>query len=550
MISTENPSPQTVHLMGICGTAMTALAGCLQSLGMRVTGSDAHPYPPMSGHLRAMGIEPCEGYRAENIPNHAELVVVGNVIAEANPEAVEMRRRGLPYLSMAAAVKRFAIGDRHAIVVAGTHGKTTTTSLAAHLLVELGADPGFLIGGIARNFGTNFRMGGDSRGGGDLFVIEGDEYDTAYFDKTPKFFKYEPRTLIFTSLEFDHADIYDDLDAIRTQFAGLLRSMPAGGRVIACTDDPNVRGLLSEASCEVAGYGFGAEAQWRLTSWRPDGEGGVFELREGGRRKNIWRIPMPGRYNALNAAAVIALVSGLENPASAAGYPPAAIQAALDAFKGVRRRQEVRGVADGVTVVDDFAHHPTAVRLTVEAMRGRYPGRRLWAVFEPRSFTARGGRFQREFTEALAGADRVVLARPFTSEVSAGIVPQDANTTVPQGANTIVPQGANTIVPQDANTIVPQDANTIVPQDVNTIAPLDVDAIAAELRRGGLDAEALADTEAILAHLTSEARPDDVVLIMSNGGFDDIHDRLLAALHQRTGAPGASGAAITTTAHS
>ncbi|MEE8434962.1 MAG: UDP-N-acetylmuramate--L-alanine ligase, partial [bacterium] len=492
-------------MMGICGTAMTALAGCLRSLGMRVTGSDAHPYPPMSDHLRKLGIEPFEGYRAENIPADADLVVVGNVITEANPEAAEMRRRGLPYLSMAAAVKRFAIAGRHAIVVAGTHGKTTTTSLAAHALVELGAEPGFLIGGIAQNFGTNFRMGGDSSGGGSgLFVIEGDEYDTAYFDKTPKFFKYEPRTLIFTSLEFDHADIYADLDAIRTQFAGLLRSMPNQGRVIACTDDPNVRGLLSEASCEVVGYGFGAEAQWRLTSWEPAGEGGVFELREGG-RKNTWRIPMPGRYNALNAAAVIALLAfGLENTAglehaSGTGYPPAEIQRALDGFKGVRRRQEVRGVADGVTVVDDFAHHPTAVRLTVEAMRGRYPGRRLWAVFEPRSFTARGGRFQHEFTEALAGADRVVCARPFTAEYSAGIVPPD----------------------------------------VDSIVPLDVDAIASELRRRGLAAVAMEDTDAILAHLNSEARPGDVVLIMSNGGFDDIHNRLLAALHQRTGAPGA-----------
>ena len=520
VIASENSSPQNVHLMGICGTAMTALAGCLRSLGMRVTGSDARPYPPMSDHLRAMGIEPLEGYRAENLPADADLVVVGNVITEANPEAVEMRRRGLPYLSMAAAVKRFAIAGRHAIVVVGTHGKTTTTSLAAHLLVELGAEPGFLIGGIAQNFATNFRMGGSHsrESGDDLFVIEGDEYDTAYFDKTPKFFKYEPRTLIFTSLEFDHADIYADLDAIRTQFAGLLRSMPSEGRVIACTDDPNVKGLLSEASCEVVGYGFGAEAQWRLTSWEPGGEGGVFELREGG-RKNIWRIPMPGRYNALNAAAVIALTSGTgilprgsENISAGADFRPAEIQRALDGFKGVRRRQEVRGVADGVTVVDDFAHHPTAVRLTVEAMRGRYPGRRLWAVFEPRSFTARGGRFQREFTEALAGADRVVLARPFVSVNSAGIVPPDAD----------------------------------------AIAPLDVDAIAAELQRRLATGSAVAmeDTNDILAHLKKHTRPGDVVLIMSNGSFDDIHNRLLAALHQRTDATGEPGASKTTTAHS
>jgi UDP-N-acetylmuramate: L-alanyl-gamma-D-glutamyl-meso-diaminopimelate ligase len=466
-------------MLGICGTAMTALAGCLQAVGVRVTGSDEHAYPPMSEHLAALGIACAEGYRAGNIPPDAGLVVVGNVIRESNPEAVEMRRRGLPHLSMAEAVKRFAIGERHTVAVVGTHGKTTTTALAAHVLTGLGADPGFLVGGIANNFAGNFRLGG-----GSLFVVEGDEYDTAYFDKTPKFFKYGARTLIFTSLEFDHADIYPDLDAIRAQFARLLGGMPTDGRVIACTDDPEVQALLPRASCEAVGYGFSAGASWRLESWEDTGAAARFTLRREGRRA-AWQSPLPGRHNALNAAAVVALAQGL-------GYPEAAIQAALLTFRGVMRRQEVRGEVDGITVIDDFAHHPTAVALTVEAIRRRYPGRRLWAVFEPRSFTARSARFQREFGEALAGAERILLARPFASDYSAGV------------------------------------------------APLDTAAVAAHLRARGRWAEACESTARLLETLAAAAEPGDVVLIMSNGGFDDIHERLLAALRERAPAVGAA----------
>jgi UDP-N-acetylmuramate: L-alanyl-gamma-D-glutamyl-meso-diaminopimelate ligase len=471
--------PRSVHLLGICGTAMTALAGCLQAQGVRVTGSDEHPYPPMSEHLAALGIACNEGYRPEHIPPDVALVVVGNVIRESNPEAVEMRRRGLPHVSMAEAVQRFAIGPRHTVAVVGTHGKTTTTALAAHALVALGADPGFLIGGIANNFASNFRVGG-----GAVFVIEGDEYDTAYFDKTPKFFKYGARTLLFTSLEFDHADIYADLDAIRAQFAALLAGLPADGRVIACTDDPNVRALLPRAAAPVTGYGFGPEAHCRLLDWADDGTGASFTTDWEGRRER-WRLPLPGRHNALNAAAVIALCRGL-------GHEAAAIQAALDSFRGVKRRQEVRGEADGVTVIDDFAHHPTAVALTVEAIQRRYAGRRVWAVLEPRSFTARSSRFQAEFTEALAGAERVLLARPFSSDYSAGV------------------------------------------------ERLDTDAIARALGARGREAAACASSEEVLQRLAAGTAPGDVVLIMSNGGFDNIHERLLAALRERAGRAGAA----------
>jgi UDP-N-acetylmuramate: L-alanyl-gamma-D-glutamyl-meso-diaminopimelate ligase len=469
-----------VHLLGIAGTAMTALAGLLQARGMRVTGSDEHVYPPMSDHLRALGIPVNDGYRPANIPADTELVIVGNVIRERNPEAQEMRRRGLAFLSMAEAVRRFAIESRHSIVIVGTHGKTTTTALAAHALTALGADPGFLIGGIAQNFDSNFHAGA-----GEQFVIEGDEYDTAYFDKTPKFFKYNPRTVLFTSLEFDHADIYPDLDAIRAQFRHLIASLPARGALIACGDDPNVRALLHEAQCPVIRYGLNNDNGVRVAGVQVGAEGTAFTTAHGG-RVAAWTIPLAGAFNALNATAVIALLERL-------GYSPKSIQTALHSFKGVKRRQEVRGEAGGVTVLDDFAHHPTAVRLTIEAVRQRYPGRRLWAVFEPRSFTARTSRFQTEFAEAFRGADRVLLAAPFQSGYSAG-------------------------------------------QEL-----LDTTAIAESLSALGVPAHACPDSQRVLDTLIGECRPADVVLIMSNGGFDNLHERLLTAL--------AASEALTTAAH-
>jgi UDP-N-acetylmuramate: L-alanyl-gamma-D-glutamyl-meso-diaminopimelate ligase len=461
-----------VHLLGICGTAMAALAGSLQQMGHRVTGTDEHVYPPMSDHLAALGIRFAEGYGPENIPPDADLVVVGNVIRESNPEAAEMRRRGIPYVSMAEAVNRFAIAGRHAVAIVGTHGKTTTTALLAHTLVETGADPGFLIGGIARNFNSNFRVGQ-----GATFVVEGDEYDTAYFDKTPKFFKYHPRTLLFTSLEFDHADIYPNLEAIRVQFAKLLAGLPADGLLIACADEPNVAGLLGEAPCPVIRYGFSAAAQFRLSDWQPVEQGARFTSHgQGGAAE--WRIPLAGQYNALNAAAVIVASRHL-------GVDDAAIQRALHAFQGVKRRQEVRGEVNGILVIDDFAHHPTAIRVTIDGMRQRYAGRRLWAVFEPRSFTARSAIFRDRFPPAFLGAHHTLLAPAFASTVSAGV------------------------------------------------ERLDSGSVAAEIRKLGGNADAPAGTQAIVDRLAADARPGDVILVMSNGGFEGLIDRLLATLTQR-----------------
>ena len=469
---TDARAPRNVHLMGICGTAMAALAGSLQALGMHVSGSDAQVYPPMSDHLARLGIPISEGYRAENICDDTDLVIVGNVIQESNPEAVEMRRQGLPYLSMAEAVNRFAIAGRHCVAVVGTHGKTTTTALAAHIFTELGARPGFLIGGIARNFESNFALGD-----GEIFIIEGDEYDTAYFDKTPKFFKYHPRTAVFTSLEFDHADIYPDLAAIRDHFARLVAELPAEGLLIACGDDPEVRGLLHRAPCPVVTYGVEKGADCRLIEVRVNEKETAFETEWEGHRAT-WRMPMAGMHNACNATAVMVLARRM-------GYGDDEIQRAMAGFRGVKRRQEVRGVAHGVTVIDDFAHHPTAVRLTIAAIAERYPGRRVWAVFEPRSFTARSDRFQTEFVESFRAAQRVVLAPPYRSSISSGT------------------------------------------------RPLDTPAIAAALQAKGVSATACPDTEAVLELVSSEAASGDVVLIMSNGGFDDIHQRLLDNLGSR-----------------
>jgi UDP-N-acetylmuramate: L-alanyl-gamma-D-glutamyl-meso-diaminopimelate ligase len=474
-------TPRNIHLLGICGTAMAALAGSLHALGYRVTGTDEHVYPPMSDLLRRLGIAFSEGYRPGNIPPDAELVIVGNVIRESNPEAAEMRRRGLLYVSMAEAVQRFIIRARSTIAVVGTHGKTTTTALLAHLLVELGADPGFLIGGIARNFDSNFRVGSGSR-----FVIEGDEYDTAYFDKTPKFFKYRPTGVIFTSLEYDHADIYPDLDAIRVQFGRLLAGLPAAGVLVACADDANVAALLPQAACPAVTYGFSAGADCVLSDWQPEGEGARFTAAWRGTRR-AWSVPLPGRHNALNTAAALLMAQWL-------GYAPERLQAALGSFRGVKRRQEVRGEADGVTVLDDFAHHPTAVRETLAAMRARYPGRRLWAVFEPRSFTARSPRFQADWPGAFLGADRVLIAPAFLGSGGGAL--------------------------------------------------LDTTALATAIGKLGTPAESAATNDDVLARLAAQVRAGDVVLMMSNGGFDDLHERLLSALRARA-APAAPQAALT-----
>ncbi|MBN2125659.1 MAG: UDP-N-acetylmuramate:L-alanyl-gamma-D-glutamyl-meso-diaminopimelate ligase, partial [Deltaproteobacteria bacterium] len=371
-----------IHLMGICGTGMASLAGMLKELGYRVAGSDQNVYPPMSDFLRGLSIPVREGYGAGNLSSRPDLVIVGNVITRENPEAVELSRLAIPYLSLPQALGHFAFGDRKSVVVCGTHGKTTTSALAAWVLERGGMDPGFMIGGIPLDFNANFKLGK-----GPYFVIEGDEYDTAFFDKGPKFLHYRPWFTILTGIEFDHADIYRDIAHVRESFRRLIALIPPGGRLIANGDDPIVRAEAQRAACPVTFYALENPASWK--AWGILQEQGMTRLEVSGEtgERVIIETPLYGRHNVSNLLSVVALAHYL-------GIDPSNLAEALRSFRGVRRRQEIRGEKRGVLVLDDFAHHPTAVRETLRAVWERYPGRRLVAVFEPRSNSSRRNVFQ------------------------------------------------------------------------------------------------------------------------------------------------------------
>jgi len=464
---------ERIHLMGVCGTGVGALAGMLKERGYTVTGSDANVYPPMSDFLASRGITIMEGYRPENLAHRPDLVIVGNVITRHNPEAKALARARLPYLSMPQAVNRFFIGGKTSLVVCGTHGKTTTSSLLATILHAAGHDPGFMIGGIVQAFGRNYRLGG-----GRFFVTEGDEYDTAFFDKGPKFLHYRPDIAIITSVEFDHADIYADLEAIKASFQRLCAIMPRSGCLVANHDDPMVREVTAGAPCAVLSYGEGTERHWRLTGIEVTPEGTGFTAMKKGKEFGRFRLPMPGRHNAMNALAVLAVLERLGVDAATAGKH-------MRAFPGVRRRQEVRGVVDGVTVIDDFAHHPTAVAETLDALRRAHAGKRLVAVFEPRTNSSRRAVFQRDYPRVFDNADVVLVKEP-----------------------------------------APLDS---IPAEERFSAGALVD----DLRRRGAKALHFPTTGAIIAYLVEHAVPDDVIVIMSNGGFDNIHQRLIEALRAR-----------------
>ncbi|MGZ9148464.1 MAG: UDP-N-acetylmuramate--L-alanine ligase [Candidatus Deferrimicrobiaceae bacterium] len=478
---------KNIHLIAACGVGMASLAGMLKEKGFRVTGSDANVYPPMSTQLSSLGILLRSPYAAENIPEDADLVIVGNAVTRDNLEAQEAVRRGLPALSMPQAVADFFLGGKESIVVAGTHGKTTTTSLLAWSLFALGADPSFLVGGIPRNFPVSYRVGK-----GPHFVIEGDEYDTAYFDKGPKFLHYRPRIALLTSIEFDHADIYRDLSHLKESFRKLVRILPKDGLLIASIDYPDVVEVAMDAACPVLYYGVGrdgashpGEDLWRVR-FLPD-EGGFSRFRmERGGEAHDFRLRLPGRHNAGNAAAAAITLFRL-------GYPPERVADAFSGFEGVLRRQEVVGEFGGVLVIDDFAHHPTAVRETIRAIRARYPGRSVTAVFEPRSNTSRRKVFQREFTEALSGADSVILAGVY---------------------------GAEKFPPEDR---------------------LDPEEVVASLRGVGRNAEYIEEVDRIVTYLSGSSRAGDLILIMSNGGFGGIQGKLARALETRSIVPPVRG---------
>jgi len=465
-----------IHLIGICGTAMASLAGMLQARGHRITGSDAAAYPPMSDVLAALGIPLHQPYAEANLSPRPDLVIVGNAISRGNVELEHVLDTRIPFTSMAAVLHDEFLPQRESLVVAGTHGKTTTTSMLAWIYETASRTrpefaPSFLIGGVAENFGTSFMVRAEAR----PFILEGDEYDTAFFDKGPKFLHYFPDAVILTHVEFDHADIYPDLAAVKTAFKRLVNLIPRRGRVVAFDGSENVSECVSKAFCAVERYGFGLESHWRITEMRHEGGVTHWTLLRAGAPFAELRLPMAGEHNALNATAAAALAAGQ-------GVPAEAIAEALATFRSVKRRLEVRAEVNGVTIIDDFAHHPTAIRETLRALRTAYAGRRLWAVLEPRSNTLRRNVFEAALVDSLALADRSVLAAVFKSEA------------------------------------IPA-AERLHPENV-----------AAALRARGFESAVYADADAIVAAIVPELRSGDVVAILSNGGFGGIYEKLPKAL--------------------
>ena len=463
------------HLIGICGTAMASLAGMLQARGHKVTGSDQNVYPPMSTQLDALGIEILNGYKAENADIGADVIVVGNAISRGNPELEEILNRKLIYRSQAEIVQEEFIRGSRSLVVAGTHGKTTTTSIAAWVCEIGGLDPSFLVGGIVQNFDASFRVTKS-----DYFVIEGDEYDTAYFDKKPKFMHYLPEIAIIGNIEFDHADIYDDIDDIKWEFSRLMNLVPGNGRLILGFDSPVVREVLDEMHGKlftmVETFGLSNDAKWQARDIDFSGDGTRFSVFCEGELFGEFETDLIGEFNVRNCLAVIIA-------ADAWGISKEKVREAFRTFKSVKRRVEVRGVERGVTVIDDFAHHPTAVEETLKALRTKYSGHRLIAVFEPRTWSSRLAVFQDPYAKAFTYADYVIIAGVY---------------------------------------------NTSKASELGKV--LDVDELVADIRLQNKPAMSFPDADAILEHLVPDLRNGDVVAIMSNGGFGGIHGKLLERL--------------------
>lgn len=475
-----------VHFIAIGGTGMGSLAGLVKARGIRVTGSDKKLYPPMSTALADWGIDVAEGFDpAHVLDDPPDLVVIGNAVRADNPEARAAIDSDLPYRSFSDALYELALAHRHCITVSGTHGKTTTTNLVAQLLHATGRDPSLLVGGISLDFDGSFR-----EGAGPHFVVEGDEYDTAFFDKTPKFLHYHPDSLILTSVEFDHADIYRDLEHVKSAFRALVSTMPADGRIVAAVDHAGVRDVLREASCPVVGYAVERDpgdappegARWWASALRPESRSLRFALedRETGRRYEV-ESPLFGAHNAENVTAALATIELVGVPVEEALEP-------LRAHRGVKRRQEIRGVAAGVTVIDDFAHHPTAVAGTIEAIAQRHPGGRVVALLDPRTNTSRRALFQDDYVRALERADRIAV-------FDVGDEP-------------------------------------IYSATGEVSARLSAAAVAAALRARGRDAADFADIDGIVDWVVSGRREGDVVLVMSNGAFGGIWEKLLRALER------------------
>ena len=469
------PKQGHIHLIAICGTGMASLAGLLKSQGYRVTGSDQHVYPPMSTYLAGLGIQLLPGYREEHLKGPTDLVVVGNAVSRNNPEVQALLRLGVPYISFPQALGRFLIGSKMSIVVAGTHGKTTTTALMAWVLAKAGWDPSFFVGGIPVNFDSGFKQGR-----GSWVVLEGDEYDSAFFDKGPKFLHYKPERVILTSLEFDHADIYRDLEHLKGVFLRLTEMIPPSGTLLVCNEYEAARDVSAAARCPVMFYGDGEPKGWEARNVRMHEGRSFFEPFYQVRPEGAVEIPLIGQHNVNNALAAYAMAREL-------GIDRRVLLEAMATFSGVKRRQEVKGEVGGITVIDDFAHHPTAVKGTIEALRAAYPKRRLWAIFEPRSNTSRRRIFEREFSQALGCADRIIVAGIYQPEK------------IPEGDRL-----SPVAVVREVNGLC-GDSRAVFIERTNDIPP----------------------------HVAKEAKSGDVILVMSNGGFDGVQEKILQALEKR-----------------
>jgi UDP-N-acetylmuramate: L-alanyl-gamma-D-glutamyl-meso-diaminopimelate ligase len=465
-----------IHLIGICGTAMASLAGMLQERGFRVTGSDAASYPPMSAFLESLGIPVAQPFAESNLDPRPDLVVVGNALSRGNLELELVLDQRIPFCSLPQILHDEFLVGKEVLVVAGTHGKTTTTSMLAWIFETAGLQPSFLIGGIAENFGRSFGLGD-----GKHFILEGDEYDTAFFDKGPKFLHYFPDSVILTSVEFDHADIYKDLDAVETAFKRLVNLVPRRGRIIGFdsggSQDTSVDRCLKKAFCPVERYGASDRAAWKITNLILGEHQTSWSVTRVGKPWQDFEFTLGGEYNVWNATAAAVLAVNY-------GVPKDVIAQALQTFRSVKRRLEVKAEVNGVTIIDDFAHHPTAIEQTIHALRARYPQSRLWVILEPRSNTLRRNVLQDALARSLSLADQVIVAAIFKSEA--------------------IPEAER----------------------------LDLNRVVDEIQRSGKQARILADADAIVDAISPELRERDVVAILSNGGFGGIYEKLPQRLRE------------------
>jgi UDP-N-acetylmuramate: L-alanyl-gamma-D-glutamyl-meso-diaminopimelate ligase len=459
-----------IHLIAVCGTGMGALACMLKNLGFEITGSDQKIYPPMSDFLVGQGVQIMDGFDAAHIQKGTDLVVVGNAVTRENPEAKKMDQMGIPFCSMPQALNHFVARDKKTLVVSGTHGKTTTASILAWMLYKAGLDPSFMIGGILQNFDSNFRLGG-----GDYMIIEGDEYDTAFFDKGPKFMHFRPAVTVLTSVEFDHADIFQDLNHVRKAFGGFLSRLESTSLLLAFDGDENVKDLLSEAHCRIEPYGQNDHSAWQIANVQIEAPWSRFDLLKSGKPFGTFKTRLIGRHNLMNALPVIAIADHL-------GTPVEKISAALETFEGVKRRQQIRGEKNRVTVMDDFAHHPTAVRETLEAVKSFYADKRLIAVFEPRTNSSMRNVFQNIYPQSFDPADLICIRQP------------------------------------------------ALLKKIPAAERFSSEQLVADLKQRGKDAHFFADTDSIVEFLVRRAAPGDLILVMSNGSFDNIHAKLLDSL--------------------